>query len=109
MTGPLTGKAALVTGAATGIGKASAGALAGAGARVVVNHNHTAGPAHEVVAGIRAAGGTAIEVAADASSRAGYEAMVGRLLAEYSRWDILVNNAAVAITRPARMRSATGC
>ena len=96
----LKGKAALVTGAATGIGKAIAAALAAAGARVVVNHNHTPEPAEKVVADINAAGGTAIAVAADISSRAEYQAMVERLLAECGRWDVLVNNAAVAITKP---------
>jgi len=48
---PLAGKAALVTGAATGIGKAIAAALAAAGAGVVINHNHMPEPAHEVLAG----------------------------------------------------------
>ena len=97
---PLKGKAALVTGAVTGIGKAIAAALAAAGARVVVNHNHTPEPAEKVVADINAAGGTAIAVAADISRRAEYQAMVERLLAECGRWDVLVNNAAVAITKP---------
>jgi NAD(P)-dependent dehydrogenase (short-subunit alcohol dehydrogenase family) len=54
----LQGKAALVTGAATGIGAAIAAALAAAGAAVVVNHNHTPEPAEKVVADIQAAGGT---------------------------------------------------
>ena len=96
----LQGKVALVTGAATGIGKAIAAALAAAGARVAVNHNHTPEPAEKVVAGIETAGGTAIAVAADISSRAEYLAMVERILAEYGRWDVLVNNAAVAMTKP---------
>ncbi|HEX6678307.1 MAG TPA: SDR family oxidoreductase [Actinomycetes bacterium] len=96
----LAGKTALVTGAATGIGKAIAGALAAAGARVVVNHPHTPEPAAAVVADIAAAGGTALAVAADISNRAEYQAMVQRLLGEYGRWDVLVNNAAVAITKP---------
>jgi 3-oxoacyl-[acyl-carrier protein] reductase len=39
-------------------------------------------------------------VAADIRDRAEYEDMTNRLLAEYGRWDILVNNAAVAITKP---------
>jgi len=60
------GKAALVTGAATGIGKTIAAALATAGAQVVVNHNHTPEPAEKMVADIQAAGGTAIAIAADA-------------------------------------------
>ena len=97
---PLAGKTALVTGAATGIGKAIAATLAASGAQVLVNHNHTPEPADEVVAGIEAAGGTAMAVPADVSSGAEYQAMVERLLAAWGRWDILVNNAAVAITKP---------
>src|SRR4029450_8548141 len=96
----LAAKTALVTGAATGIGKAIAGALAAAGTRVVVNHPHTPEPAAAVVADIQAAGGSALAVAADISDRAEYQAMVQRLLGEYGRWDVLVNNAAVAVTKP---------
>ena len=96
----LVGKAALVTGAATGIGKAIAAEFAAAGAQVVINHPHTPEPAEKVAAGIRVAGGTAITVAADISNRAEYQAMVEEMLAEFGRWDILVNNAAVAITKP---------
>jgi 3-oxoacyl-[acyl-carrier protein] reductase len=96
----LAGKTALVTGAATGIGQAVAAALAGAGARIVVNHNHTPDEADKTVAEIEAAGGTALAIAADVSSRGEYQAMVSRMLAEYGRWDVLVNNAAVAIIRP---------
>jgi 3-oxoacyl-[acyl-carrier protein] reductase len=97
---PLVGKTALVTGAATGIGRAIVGALAAAGANVVINHNHMPEPAGKVVAEITAAEGTAIAAAADVSNRAEYQAMVEQLLAEFGRWDILVNNAAVAITKP---------
>lgn len=96
----LAGKTALVTGAATGIGKAIAAALAAAGARVVVNHPHTPQPAAAVVADIAAAGGAALAIAADISNRAQYRAMVERLLGEWGRWDVLVNNAAVAVTKP---------
>jgi 3-oxoacyl-[acyl-carrier protein] reductase len=100
MAASLAGKTALVTGAATGIGQAVAAALAGAGARIVVNHNHTPDEADKTVAEIEAAGGTALAIAADVSSRGEYQAMVSRMLAEYGRWDVLVNNAAVAIIRP---------
>lgn len=98
--GPLAGRTALITGAATGIGKAIAADLAAAGACVAVNHPHTPEPATKVVEQIRADGGSAVAIAADISDRAEYEAMVEQLLAEYGRWDVLVNNAAVAITKP---------
>ena len=96
----LAGKVALVTGAATGIGEAIAAALATAGATVVVNHNHTPGPADKVVEGISQAGATATAIGADVSSGSEYAAMVEHMLAEFGHWDILVNNAAVAITKP---------
>ncbi|WP_199742945.1 SDR family oxidoreductase [Nocardia stercoris] len=96
----LTGKTALVTGASTGIGKAIARALAVAGARVVVNHPHTPDSAARAVDEIRAAGGDAIEIAADVRDRDEYAALVAELLRVYGRWDILVNNAAVALTKP---------
>ena len=97
---PLAGKTALVTGAATGIGKAIATALAAGGARVAINHPHTPELAGKVVAGIEASGGSALALAADISIRAEYQAMVERLLGEFGRWDVLVNNAAVAVTKP---------
>jgi len=96
----LTGKTALVIGAATGTGQAIAAALAASGARVVINHPHTPELADKVVAGIEASGGQALAIAADISSRSEYRAMVERMLGEYGRWDVLVNNAAVAITKP---------
>jgi NAD(P)-dependent dehydrogenase (short-subunit alcohol dehydrogenase family) len=87
-TAPLAGKTALVTGAATGIGKAIATALAAHGAQVAVNHDHTPEPAEKVVADIQAAGGSAMAVAADVSSRAEYQAMVEQVLAPWGRWDV---------------------
>ncbi len=99
-TQSLAGKTALVTGAATGIGKAIAVALAAQGARVVINHPPTPEPAEKAVAEIEAAGGSCLALAADISDRAQFNGMVSQLLAECGRWDILVNNAAVAITKP---------
>jgi len=67
---------------------------------VVVNHPHTPELADKVVADIEASGGSALALAADISIRAEYQAMVEEMLGEYGRWDVLVNNAAVAITKP---------
>ncbi len=100
MSAPLTGRTALITGGATGIGKAIALAMSSVGAHVVINHPHTPEPAARLVEDITASGGSASAIAADISVRAEFEDMVNQLLAEHGRWDILVNNAAVAITKP---------
>ncbi|MGW4117425.1 SDR family oxidoreductase [Nocardia sp. NPDC004711] len=100
MSESLAGRTALVTGAATGIGTAIARALAAAGAQVVINHPHTPELAKAAVAEIESAGGSAIEIAADVTNADEYRAMVEQLLSAFGRWDILVNNAAVAITKP---------
>ena len=63
MTGILTGKVALVTGASRGIGKATALALAKEGATVVVNYVKSAGPAEEVVKQIGSDRAVAIQAA----------------------------------------------
>ncbi|MEC3917086.1 SDR family oxidoreductase [Nocardia sp. CDC160] len=93
-------KSALITGAATGIGRSIAETLAAQGIRVAINHPHTPELADEVVAKIEADGGEALAVAADVRDRDEYSAMVDRLLDTWGSWDILVNNAAVAITKP---------
>ncbi|MFE3191924.1 SDR family NAD(P)-dependent oxidoreductase [Nocardia sp. NPDC059240] len=93
-------KTALITGAATGIGRAIAETLAAQGVRVAINHPHTPELADEVVAKIEADGGQALAVAADVRDRDEYAAMVARVLETWGSWDILVNNAAVAITKP---------
>jgi 3-oxoacyl-[acyl-carrier protein] reductase len=97
---PLEGCVAIVTGAATGIGKAIALALGAAGARVTINHLDTAGEAATVAAEIEHAGGEAIAVAADVSKRADFETLVDATFDRFGRWDVLVNNAGVAIIKP---------
>lgn len=67
---------------------------------MVINHLRTPELADKAVAEIEASGGTARAIAGDVSSREEYQAMVEAMLAAYGRWDILVNNAAVAITKP---------
>jgi 3-oxoacyl-[acyl-carrier protein] reductase len=87
-------KAALVTGAAGGMGLAAAGAFAAAGARVAVNDLH-ADQVAAAVNSIREQGGEAIPVPADVSDSSAVDAMVGQVLAAFGRIDILVNNAGI--------------
>ncbi|MFC2967264.1 SDR family NAD(P)-dependent oxidoreductase [Acidimangrovimonas pyrenivorans] len=90
----LTGKVALVTGSTKGIGRATAEALAEAGAQVVISSRRQEA-CDAVAAGIRAAGGTAVAIAANISEDAELEALVDRSEAELGPVDILVCNAAV--------------
>ena len=89
----LTGKVALVTGASRGIGAAVAQAFAQAGAQVVLASRKQE-PLDTLAAEIRAAGGTALAVAAHTGDDAAVEALVARAVDEFGGVDILVNNAA---------------
>jgi NAD(P)-dependent dehydrogenase (short-subunit alcohol dehydrogenase family) len=89
----LKGKSAIVTGSATGIGKATAMLFAGEGARVVVSDIDEA-PAKQVVNAIHAAGGEAIFVKADVSKPEYVKQLVETTVQTYGRLDVLVNNAA---------------
>jgi len=91
----LTGKVAIVTGASSGIGAATALLLAKSGAKVVVAaRRQTEGDA--VVTQIKAAGGEAIFVKTDVSQMADNERLVTAALDTYGRLDIAFNNAGVA-------------
>jgi 3-oxoacyl-[acyl-carrier protein] reductase len=93
----LSGKTALVTGASRGIGRASALALAAAGAQVVVHHGSSAPDADAVVAEIRSSGGRAQPVQFDLASADGplkLAAETTRIVGD--RLDILVANAGIA-------------
>jgi len=96
----LEGKTALVTGAATGIGRAIAVALAAAGARIAVNHLGRAGEARQVVKEMAAHGTSAIEVEADITKAVKVERMIKKVTDALGPIDILVNNAGVILEKP---------
>src|SRR5262245_16702209 len=90
------GRTAVVTGGASGIGRALALGLAREGARVVVADLDDAGMA-EVVGAIRSLGGEAVAVRTDVSERAQVQALADRACATFGKVHVLCNNAGVAI------------
>ncbi|MET0311004.1 MAG: SDR family NAD(P)-dependent oxidoreductase, partial [Burkholderiaceae bacterium] len=95
----LKGKVAFVSGASTGIGAAVAKAYAAHGMAVAVHYNSSEGPAGEVVAAIRAAGGKAEAIRADVRDSQAIKAAVARALEAFGRIDVLVNNAGSLVKR----------
>jgi NAD(P)-dependent dehydrogenase (short-subunit alcohol dehydrogenase family) len=99
----LDGKVAIVTGAARGIGREHALALARAGAKVVVNdlggslhgEGSDTAPAQQVVAEIEQLGGEAIANGENVADFAGAKRMVDHAVERFDRLDILVNNAGI--------------
>ncbi len=91
--GKLAGKVAIVTGAASGIGRASARAMAAAGAAVVVADRNAVG-AELVAREIAAAGGRARAQAVDVSEESSVAAMIEAAVAAFGGLDVLHNNAA---------------
>jgi NAD(P)-dependent dehydrogenase (short-subunit alcohol dehydrogenase family) len=95
MTVDLTGTRAVVTGAGRGIGRAEALALAGSGARVVVNYARSADAAAAVVDDITAAGGEAHAVEADMADPDAVTALMDRAADLLGGIDVLVSNAGI--------------
>ncbi|MER0445341.1 3-oxoacyl-ACP reductase [Streptomyces sp. Edi4] len=102
---PLEGLSAIVTGAGRGLGRAEAVELARLGAAIVVNDfgqpgrdgsgQASAGPAEEVAAEIRAAGGRATAHTGDVADHQQARALVELAIQTYGKLDILVNNAGI--------------
>lgn len=91
----LEGKIALVTGAAKGIGRAIALALAADGATVIVNYNGSAQKAEAVVDEIKALGKDSEAYQCNVANTADVDAMIKDVIKRYGSLDILVNNAGI--------------
>lgn len=103
----LTGRVAIVTGAARGLGKALAEGLAKQGARVALGDLNAEG-VRATADGIVAAGGEAVSTAVDVADADSAEALVGLAVERFGRVDVLVNNAAIDIIEPIGQVSAEG-
>jgi NAD(P)-dependent dehydrogenase (short-subunit alcohol dehydrogenase family) len=93
-TKPLRGKTALVTGAARRLGRATALALAEAGADVAITYRHSAREARDTVVDLSAHGVRAFALRCDVTDEASIRAMMKEAGRELGRIDVLVNNAA---------------
>ena len=99
MTDKLSGCTALVTGASSGIGQATAAELASFGAHVVAVARRK-DRLDELVARIAAAGGSASAIVADITEEAAAQDVVAQTVRDHGRLDILVNNAGVMLLGP---------
>jgi len=95
----LTGKVALITGASSGIGAATAAVLADLGARVAIGYHRNEAGAERVRQSILDAGGKAIAIRSDLRRADEISALVGRAATELGPINILVNNAGSLIER----------
>jgi NAD(P)-dependent dehydrogenase (short-subunit alcohol dehydrogenase family) len=95
MPGQLTGKVALVTGGASGIGRATALTFAREGAKLIIADMNEDG-GHQTVHMIRENGGDAIFVQVDVSQATAVEAMISKTVETYGRLDCAHNNAGIA-------------
>src|SRR5947208_7528998 len=100
MARELAGKVAIVTGAGRNIGRAIALTLAEAGASVVVNARSNRADAEAVAREIETGGGKALVQLGDVADAAAVQAMAEAAVKQFSRIDILVNNAALRREMP---------
>jgi len=97
----LKGKASLITGGGTGIGRAIALSFAREGASVAVNYSRSEKEAMTTAQEIRDSGVHALAIKADVSQNAQVHEMINKVIEEFGRLDILVNSAGVTTFIPA--------
>jgi NAD(P)-dependent dehydrogenase (short-subunit alcohol dehydrogenase family) len=97
-SGKLSGRAAIITGADSGIGRAVAIAFAREGADVLISYLNEHEDAKETASWVEKAGRRAVVMAGDVSEQAHCRELVQRAVNEFGRLDILVNNAAMQRT-----------
>lgn len=98
-SGKLKGKAAVITGGDSGIGRAVALAFAREGADVLISYLSEESDAEETARVVEAAGRKCLTVAGDISEEAHCRAIINRAVKEFGKVDVLVNNAAFQMTR----------
>lgn len=96
----LEGGSAIVTGGGTGVGRATALALARRGCSVVVDYSRSADEAERTAAEVRALGVGGVAVRADVADDAACRSLVDATLRELGRLDVLVNNAGTTVFVP---------
>lgn len=96
----LTGKTAIVTGAAVGIGREIAISLGREGASVVINYSKSRNEAEVTAEQVRQAGGEPLPIQADVSNDEQVRVMVQQTLDRFGRLDVLVNNAGITVRTP---------
>ena len=96
MTGTLTGKVAIVTGGATGLGAAVGRGLAARGAKVAVNYSRSRDDAEATVKALKELGTDAIALQGDVSVDADCRRVAAETIKHWGRIDILINNAATS-------------
>ncbi|MGZ3302194.1 MAG: glucose 1-dehydrogenase [Isosphaeraceae bacterium] len=98
-SGKLKGKAAVITGGDSGIGRAVALAFAREGADVLISYLSEESDAEETARVVEAAGRKCVTVAGDISEEAHCRAIINRAVKEFGKVDVLVNKAAFQMTR----------
>ena len=95
----LSGKVAIVTGGNQGIGFGIAKGLASAGATVVIANRRVA-EGQKAAESLKREGLNAVAISTDVSSKSSVAALVSKVISDFKRIDILVNNAAVIVRKP---------